>query len=330
MYQKRLSVLRRSVVVACLLFLAQGCSKVTVEDVPTAEETGRIAPVADAEATDVMLASYQDAISSSEPSVIEPSFERSLDVFGPLTSVRTAIRAYQVKLAIHSDNLANVDSVGYKRRNVVLSPGTPTETNSDGISTGIGVNIEHVVVDIRQGSFRPTGRSLDVAIDGLGFFKFFLDNGEFRYTRRGVFSPDQTGTLALLVNGRRHTLVSCIAIPSGSVELAIGEDGTCSCVVNGARQSIGTLALYSFCRPEQLEDVGEGIFKATDESGCEISGNALSEGFGTLRPGFLECSNVDLVEEFALLRDTQRKLAMFTSVLDQCQSKPPLVWGGVR
>ena len=237
---------------------------------------------------------------------------RPLNIGESLASLEDAVRAYRIKLAFHCDNLANADTVAYKCHHVELGSGNPTVIWSRELKTGSGVHVSGVIIDLTPGPFERTNRSLDVAIDGDGFFKVTLPNGGGdRYTRDGSFRQDASGSL---VTADGYELADGITIPEGG-RVSVGSDGSVSESLNGVISPLGQLTLYNFPNPAGLSSEGGNLYAATDGSGLELSGIPGQDGFGLMRGGFLERSNVDLETERRNLEETVSKLYMFEKLL---------------
>ena len=155
------------------------------------------------------------------------------------------------------------------------------------------------------GSLEQTGNATDLAIEGTGFFKVLLPNGDFRYTRDGAFHPDHTGRL---VTGDGLVLDGGITLPNGvDVDsISVGRDGTVSAVQGENSTNLGTLQLYRFQNPAGLSSAGGNLYAATPASGPELPGTPETDGMGSIRQGFLEGSNVEVVTELVSLITAQR------------------------
>ncbi|QDT33581.1 flagellar basal-body rod protein FlgG [Thalassoglobus polymorphus] len=230
------------------------------------------------------------------------------------------MKAQELLLDNTANNLANVNTTGFKRSHLdfadllystLQQPGTEVAAGQvapTGLQIGSGVRATGTTKVFTPGTFEQTGNSLDVAIEGDGFFKVQLPNGEVRYTRDGAFRLDNNGQL-VTTNG--YLLDAGITVQDGIsiTKLNIGEDGTVSGVLEGSPQSavqLGQLQLARFLNPAGLSSEGGNLYAATPASGNEVLSNPGDEGVGILRQGFLEGSNVEVVTELISLISAQR------------------------
>lgn len=227
----------------------------------------------------------------------------------------SGMQAQQTALDTAAHNMANVQTPGFKVRRAAIvdlppsdetlavrdaSGATATETRS----IGQGVTVGAVLGSFTPGALLPTGRPLDVAITGDGFFQVTLPDGRLAYTRDGALQLDGEGRL-LTANGL--PLSPPITLPAGAQRVVIASDGRV--VVedsNGGRQEVGQLTLARFVNPEGLESLGESLFVATPASGEPIVGVPGQDGLGSLAAGSLEASNVDVSEEMVRVLQAQR------------------------
>lgn len=229
----------------------------------------------------------------------------------------TGMKAQETLLDVAANNLANVNTNGFKRSHVdfadlvyatvqqaggEVSVGQPTPI---GLQIGSGARAVGTTKLFTTGNITPTGNATDVAIEGSGFFKVTLANGDQRYTRDGAFHPDATGRL---VNGDGLPLDGGITIPPdvNLDTLTIGIDGTVSAMQNGAPVNLGSIQLFRFPNPAGLSSEGGNLYAATGASGNEITGVPGQNGMGMLRQRFLESSNVEVVTELVGLITAQR------------------------
>ena len=228
----------------------------------------------------------------------------------------TGMQAQEMNVDVIANNLANVNTSGFKRSRIdfedllyqtVVPPGaSSSETTAvpTGIQVGMGTNPVAVHKEFGQGNLQITENPLDLAIEGDGFFQVTLPEGDVGYTRSGAFKRDQDGNL-VTVNG--YKLEPEITIPDDAKEVTVGADGTVSALLNdGTIQEIGTIELARFINPAGLDSVGHNIYKRTDASGDAITGTPGQEGLGAISSGFLEMSNVRVVEEMVNLITAQR------------------------
>ncbi len=230
---------------------------------------------------------------------------------------KTGMEAQQTQLDTIANNLANVGTNGYKRGHVVfedlmyqnLRQAGANETEQTQVPTGlqVGLGVRSVATsrNFSQGALQQTTNSLDVAIQGHGFFQVTLPDGTTGYTRDGSFQVDQNGQL---VNNNGMVLQPGITIPNTAQSVTIGQDGTVSIALAGqsATQVQGQLQLATFVNPAGLEPRGQNLYAETTASGTPTSGAPGANGLGTLRQGFVETSNVNVVEELVSMIQTQR------------------------
>ncbi len=230
---------------------------------------------------------------------------------------KTGMEGQQTKLDTISNNLANVGTNGFKRGGVVfedlmyqnLRPaGSATSDQSQlptGLQVGLGVRVAASSRNFSQGSLQQTGGSLDVAIKGQGFFQIQMPDGTTGYTRDGAFQVDANGAL---VNSAGYAVQPGITVPPNALQVTVGADGTVNATVSGqvAPQALGQLQLVSFINPAGLESRGGNLFAETAASGAPNAGAPNSAGLGALQQGFVEGSNVNVVEELVSMIATQR------------------------
>ena len=238
---------------------------------------------------------------------------------------KTGVQAQDAKLQAIANNLANVNTVGFKRDRVVFEdlfyqvdkqPGAQTADNtvSNGVQLGNGVTIVGTQKLFTNGSIQTTGQSLDVAITGNGFIQVRRPDGEPAYTRAGQLQIDSNG---VLVNAQGLPLVPQITIPNNATAISIGENGVVSASVPGsiAPTQLGQLTLTTFVNPAGLQALGENLFQETAASGTPNEGKAGDGAFGKFKQGALEGSNVQVVEEMVDMIAAQRTYEMNTKVL---------------
>jgi flagellar basal-body rod protein FlgG len=227
------------------------------------------------------------------------------------------MKSQAVNIDIISNNLANVNTSGFKRSRAdfqdllyeTLRPsGTASSENSDvpaGIQIGHGSRLVSSQKIFTQGEFQQTKNELDIAIEGTGFFQIVQPNGEIAYSRDGAFKMDAEGRI---VTSDGFVLEPEIAVPTDSISLAIGLDGTVSVLQAGQSEptQIGTITLARFINPAGLHSAGRNLYTPTNASGDAIVGTAGQDGLGTLAQGFLEMSNVSVVDEMVKMISAQR------------------------
>lgn len=234
-----------------------------------------------------------------------------------LYTAATGMNAQQTNIDVISNNIANVNTTAFKKDraefqdlmyeslNFTAGATTADTNNPTGIDVGLGTRVEGVLKSFSQGSMKETGNSLDVAIEGDGFFKITLPSGETGYTRNGSFKVNSEGSI---VNGQGFTLDPEIVIPANITSVSIGSDGTVSGTdsTTGQVTQLGQITLANFINPSGLAPKGGNIYLATDISGDPVEGTAGLDGLGEMRQGMLEMSNVALVNEMVNLITAQR------------------------
>ncbi|WP_208376785.1 flagellar basal-body rod protein FlgG, partial [Helicobacter pylori] len=234
-----------------------------------------------------------------------------------LYSATSGMLAQQTHIDTTSNNIANVNTTGFKKSRADFNDlfyqamqyaGTNTSNTTlspDGMEVGLGVRPSAITKMFSQGSPKETENNLDIAITGKGFFQVQLPDGTTAYTRSGNFKLDEQGNL---VTSEGYLLIPQITLPEDTTQVNIGVDGTVS-VTQGLQTTsnvIGQITLANFVNPAGLHSMGDNLFSITNASGDAIVGNPDSQGLGKLRQGFLELSNVRLVEEMTDLITAQR------------------------
>ncbi|HJS91843.1 MAG TPA: flagellar basal-body rod protein FlgG [Steroidobacteraceae bacterium] len=238
-----------------------------------------------------------------------------------LWAAKTGLDAQQTEMAVVSNNLANVNTTGFKQDRAVFedllyqnqtqagADTSQTTQSPSGMSIGTGVQVVATEKDYSQGSLTQTGNPLDVAIQGQGFFQVQMPDGTLAYTRDGTF---QTNAQGQLVNSSGYLVQPGITIPQGAQSVTIGSDGTVSVTLAGqsAPTQIGQLQLANFINPPGLQPIGQNLLVQSAASGSPQTGSPGTNGFGTLSQGELEGSNVNVVEELVNMIQTQRAYEM--------------------
>ena len=238
-------------------------------------------------------------------------------MFRALWISASGMTAQQTNLDVISNNMANVNTVGFKKMRAtfqdliyqtIREPGAPTSPTSrlpSGFQIGLGTYISDTYGIFNQGNIFQTGNNLDVAIQGDGFFKVILPDGTIAYTRNGQFRLDREGRL---VNSDGYPLDPEITIPPDAISIGIAPDGTVTVLRQGATtvEEVGRFELAKFVNPAGLRRIGNNLYLQTDASGEPIIDNPGNQGIGTLLQGYLESSNVNVVEEMVNLIIAQR------------------------
>jgi flagellar basal-body rod protein FlgG len=238
-----------------------------------------------------------------------------------LWAAKTGLDAQNTRMAVISQNLANVNTTGYKAgraafqdlmyQNIrqVGSQSTQNTQFPTGLTLGTGVRIVATEKDYTQGSVNQTGNALDVAISGRGFLQITQPDGTIAYTRDGTFSLDNQGNV---VTSTGQPLLPAINIPAGTQSVTIGTDGTVTAVsqTNPKGTSIGQIQLADFINEEGLQPIGNNLLVESASSGSPQVGTAGTNGLGTLQQNTLETSNVNSVTELVNMIECQRSYEM--------------------
>jgi flagellar basal-body rod protein FlgG len=243
-----------------------------------------------------------------------------------LWAAKTGLDAQQTQMAVVSNNLANVNTTGFKKGRAVfedlmyqnlrqVGAATSQDTQApSGLNLGTGVRVVATEKVYTQGSFNQTGNALDVAISGRGFFQVALPDGSAAYTRDGSFQLNSQGQL---VTSSGYAVQPSITIPQGAQSITIGTDGTVSATLAGqsAPTQVGTLQLTDFVNPAGLQPRGENLLMESGSSGAAQASTPGLSGLGTLQQGAVEASNVNVVEEMVNMIQTQRAYEMNTKAI---------------
>lgn len=235
-----------------------------------------------------------------------------------LWTAASGMQAQQVNVDVIANNLANVNTTGFKRTRAdfqdllyqsLRSAGAASSVGGEfptGFEVGQGARVVGTAKVFSQGDFRETGNPLDLVIEGDGFFQITLPNGATAYTRSGSFKIDSQGRMC---TSEGWLLAPEVTIPPNAVEVTVGSDGTVS-ILNGdtgAVEDLGNpIELARFSNPAGLKSTGHSAYLATPASGEAMTGSAGSLGLGAISQGFLEMSNVSVVEEMVNLIAGQR------------------------
>jgi flagellar basal-body rod protein FlgG len=230
---------------------------------------------------------------------------------------KTGMEAQQMQLDTISHNLANVSTNGFKRGHVVFedliyqnlrqagAASSDQTTLPTGLQVGLGVRSVATSRNFSQGNLQQTSNNLDLAIKGNGFFQIQLPDGTTGYTRDGSLQVDGAGQL---VTNNGYAVQPAITIPSNAQSVTIAADGTVNVALPGQTnaQPVGQLNLASFVNPAGLEPKGQNLWAETTASGTPNAGAPGSNGLGSLQQGYVETSNVNVVEELVAMIATQR------------------------
>ena len=239
---------------------------------------------------------------------------------------KTGLDAQQTRLSVISNNLANVNTTGFKRDQAIFqdliyqnkrqSGGQTTEDSRlpSGLSTGTGVRVVATEKLHTQGNITQTGNSLDMAILGRGFFQIQQADGSTAYTRDGNFQIDADGQV---VTSQGQLLQPSITLPGDAQSLTIGQDGVVTVLAGNTTTptQVGNIQLADFVNPTGLQPLGNNLFAETASSGSPTTGTPGLTGLGNLESGAVETSNVNVVEELVNMIETQRAYEMNSKVI---------------
>jgi flagellar basal-body rod protein FlgG len=240
---------------------------------------------------------------------------------------KTGLEAQQMRMSVVSNNLANVNTTGFKRgraifedllyQNVLQVGGsTSQQTESPtGLNLGTGVRVVATDKQFAQGNIINTNNPFDIAIQGRGFFEILLPDGGQAYTRDGTFQLDADGQM---VTSSGYALQPSVTVPTSAQAVTIGVDGTVSVVLAGQADPIqvGTIQLTDFVNPAGLQSKGQNLLVQSISSGPPQPGTPGLNGLGTVAQGALEGSNVNVVEELVSMIETQRAYEMNSRAIE--------------
>lgn len=244
---------------------------------------------------------------------------------------KTGLEAQEVRMAVIANNLANVNTTGFKRDHAVFedlmyqtvrqagAQSSQTTQLPSGLMIGTGVRTVATEKLYTQGNLAQTGNSLDVAVSGRGFFQVTLPDGTTAYTRDGSFQVDSQGQL---VTSSGYIVQPGITIPQGTQSVTIGTDGTVSVLAagNSAPTQVGSLQLADFVNNAGLQPIGSNLYLETAGSGAPITGTPGLNGLGTVQQGSVETSNVNVVTELVNMIETQRAYEMNSKAISTTAS----------
>lgn len=233
-----------------------------------------------------------------------------------LSVAATGMEAQQLNIDIISNNLANVNTAGFKKSRgdfqdllyqTIVPAGAASSGSTQvptGIQVGMGVKAAAVQKIFTQGEYQQTGNPLDIAVEGDGFIQVMQPDGQIAYTRAGALKLDSEGKI---VTSDGYSIEPNITIPSTATSITIGSSGIVSVRdANGSVTDVGQIELAKFLNPAGLNSIGKNLYLTTPSSGEAMTGTPGLEGFGTISQGFLEMSNVNVVQEMVNMIVAQR------------------------
>jgi flagellar basal-body rod protein FlgG len=239
----------------------------------------------------------------------------------------TGMLAQQLNVEVISNNIANINTTAFKGQRAEFQDllyqserrvGSASSDNGtivpSGVQIGIGVKTAAVNRMMAQGNLTNTNNSLDLAIQGNGFFQIKMPDGSTSYTRAGSFQLSPTGEI---VTADGYTVMPGLTLPANTTAVTVNSSGQVLAQVTGQAnaQTVGQLELGSFPNPAGLQALGDNLYSQTEASGTATTGNPGATGFGTLQQGFLETSNVDIVTQITDLITAQRAYEMNSKVI---------------
>ncbi|MBB4479076.1 MULTISPECIES: flagellar basal-body rod protein FlgG [Rhizobium] len=254
-----------------------------------------------------------------------------------LAIAATGMDAQQTNLEVIANNIANINTTGFKRARAEFTDllyqterakGVANRANQavvpEGANIGLGVQTSAVRNLHLQGELTQTGNDLDIALIGKGFFQIQSTDGTTLYTRAGAFNKNDQGQL-VTIDG--YEVLPGITIPQGSTELTVSRSGEVSVKLPGATDTtvLGQLTLADFVNEAGLQPIGDNLFQETAASGEAVVGNPDEEGFGYMKQGYLESSNVDPVKEITELISAQRAYEMNSKVITTADEMASIV-----
>ncbi|WP_320143809.1 flagellar basal-body rod protein FlgG [uncultured Cohaesibacter sp.] len=259
-----------------------------------------------------------------------------------LAIAATGMSAQQLNVEVIANNISNMNTTGFKRARAeftdllyqaVRVQGVPNRTGEapipEGAQLGLGVRAAAIRNLHTQGTLNNTSGSFDLAIDGKGWFTVSNADGETFYTRAGSFNTNGEGRL---VTSDGYPVEPAITVPEDTTDIEINETGQVYAKIDGqdAPQLLGQLQMAVFANDSGLEAKGANLFAETEASGEAVEGNAGDEGFGIIRQGYLEDSNVDPVKEITALIAAQRGYEMNSKVIQAVDDMAGVVTQGIR
>ncbi|MER2492617.1 flagellar basal-body rod protein FlgG [Catenovulum sediminis] len=240
---------------------------------------------------------------------------------------KTGLDAQQTDISVISNNLANASTIGFKKSRAIFEdllyqninqPGGRSSQDTElpnGLMLGAGAKVVATQKNFSQGNMLTTENSLDVMIQGKGFFEVLQPDGTIAYTRNGQFTLDEDGQM--VTSGAGFLLQPNITVPPDAQSITISQDGEVSVTLPGQADNavIGQVTISDFINPSGLQPIGQNLYTETAVSGAPVQGNPGVDGLGTMVQGALETSNVNVTEELVNLIESQRAFEMNSKVI---------------
>ena len=248
-------------------------------------------------------------------------------MFSALWISKSGLDAQQTNISVTSNNLANASTVGFKKGRAIFEdllyqnvnqPGGRSSADTtlpSGLMLGAGTKVVATQKQFSQGDVNTTGNSLDLMINGRGFFEIQMPDGTTCYTRNGQFTLNEEGTIVTVGSG--YPLLPEIQVPENAKSISVSSDGQVSIATSAEAEAqvVGQLTVTTFVNETGLEPIGENLFAETQASGAPIQGIAGADGVGKISQGALEVSNVNVTEELVNLITAQRVYEINSKVL---------------
>ncbi len=257
-----------------------------------------------------------------------------------LAIAATGMNAQQNNLEVIANNIANINTTGFKRARAEFSDllyqteraaGVPNRANQavvpEGVIIGLGVKTAAVRNLHLQGSLVSTGNSFDMALIGRGWFQIEAPDGSTLYSRAGAFNTNADGQLVTLDG---YTVVPGITVPADATEVTVNKSGQVFATVAGQQQELGQITLANFINEAGLEPLGENLFRETAASGAANVGAPDEAGFAYIQQNYLEASNVDPVKEITDLISAQRAYEMNSKIIQAADEMAAVVSKNLR
>ncbi|MCJ8149418.1 flagellar basal-body rod protein FlgG [Shinella sp. H4-D48] len=257
-----------------------------------------------------------------------------------LAIAATGMNAQQTNLEVIANNIANINTTGYKRARAEFSDllyqteraaGVPNRANQavvpEGVIVGLGVKTAAVRNLHLQGGLVSTGNSFDMALIGRGWFQIEAPDGSTLYTRAGAFNTNAEGQIVTLDG---YTVVPGMTVPVDATEVTVNKSGQVFATVAGQQQELGQITLANFVNEAGLEPMGENLFRETAASGAANVGTPNEEGFAYIQQNYLESSNVDPVKEITDLISAQRAYEMNSKIIQAADEMAAVVSKNLR